>query len=340
MAATLKKNTILLLVVVLLGVLTALYFFSGASQSTVNRSDRYFAVENPEDIYRIFLADKAGNKTLLERKEDYWLYNGQWKANPAAVKLLLEAITQVEMMYKPPRAALSNITKSLAVDGIKVEIYDRKNKLLKVYYIGGATNDESGVYGIMEGSEQPYVLYIPGWTGNIRFRYNLKGDDWRDRSVFAYDPDRIQSVSIEYPKQQSSSFILEKKGKQYTVRPFYDLTPPSKRPYKERSAETYLIGFERLGAEAFENRNPARDSISRQVPFAIIKVTDDSGQVREARFHPIFVEGMYQDPKTGTWHNQLPVERYYVDLVSTGDFMLVQDRVFNKIFWSYDFFFD
>ncbi len=335
-----NKTGILLALVVVLGGLTLWYFQKGNARTTVLGADRQFAVKNTDEIYKIFLADREGNKTTLERKDGQWVYDGKYRVRETAIKNLLEAVRNVEMMYKPPRAAVDNMVKSLAAEGIKVEIYDRNNRLLKAYYVGGATADETGTFMIMEGAEEPYVTYIPGWTGNIRYRYSLKGDDWRDRSVFAYDPERIQSVSVEYPKQQNRSFILEKSGRTYTVRPFYDLTPVAKSPYKERSADTYLIGFERLGAEAFENKNPARDSISNLVPFAIVKVTDDSGTVSEARFHPIFPQGVFQDVNTGAYRNDPPVERYYVDMVSSGDFFLVQNRVFNKIFWGYEFFFE
>lgn len=335
-----NKTAILFALAVILGALTFWYLRRGDDKTTLAGADRQFAVKDAGDIHKIFLADRAGNQTTLERRDDHWLYNGQWRARPTAVNNLLEAVRYVEMKFKPSRAAVPNMVKSLASEGIKVEVYDRKNRLLKAYYVGGATADETGAYMILEGEEEPYVTYIPGWTGNIRHRYSLKGDDWRDRTVMAYDPDRIQSVSVEYPKQQNRSFILEKTGKTYAVKPFYDLTPLISRPYRERSAETYLIGFENLGAEAFENKNPERDSISALVPFAVVKVTDDKGAVQEARFHPVYIEGVRQDLKTGEYTTDPYVERYYVDIPSTGDFMLVQDRVFRKIFWAYDFFFE
>ena len=58
------------------------------------------------------------------------------------------------------------------------------------------------------------------------------------------------------------------------------------------------------------------------------------------RFIPIYPGGLY-DPKTGEVRPGTPlVERYYADVTSSDEFMLVQDRVFRKIFWAYDFFFE
>ncbi len=335
-----NRTSILLILVLLLGAATFLYFQRGDDKTTLAGADRRFAVKNTDDVYKIFIADRQGNKTTLERKDGYWLYNGRWRTRPTAIGNLLQTIGGVEMKFKPPHAAVKNMVSSLAAEGIKVEIYDRKNKLLKSYYVGGATPDETGTYMILEGADQPYVTYLPGRQSNLRYRYSMKEDDWRDRSVFAYDPERIQAVSIEYPQQQNMSFRLERTGNKWNVKPFYDFTPASARAYRERSVDTYVIGFESLVAEAFENQLPERDSISTLVPFAVVKVTDDQKQVSEVRFHPIFNSGVYQDPKTGAYTSHSGAERYYANAVSGGDFFLVQHRVFQKIFWAYDSFFE
>lgn len=335
-----NKTTILLALAIILGGLTFWYLKQGDDKTTLAGADRRFAVENADDIQKVFIADRQGNQTTLERRDGYWLYNGQWRVRPTAISNLLQAIQFVDMKYKPPRAAVSNMVKSLATEGIKVEVYGRKDRLLKAYYVGGATADETGTYMILEGAEEPYVTYLPGWRGNLRHRYSLKGEDWRDRTVIAYDPDDIQALSMEYPKQQNNSFVLERSGKSYSVKPFYDLTSAINRPYREKSAETFLISFDKLIAEAFETRNPERDSIAQLLPFAILRITDNQGEVQEFRFHPILLDGIYQDPKTGAYSANPIVERYFLDIPTNGDFMMVQDRVFRKIFWAYDSFFE
>lgn len=330
-----NRTTILLFIFLLLGGFTVWYLTGKPDdRSTVAGWDREFAVE-PDRIHKIFLADRRGNKTTLERNGDHWIYNGQWRARPNAMENLLDAIGRVEMKYKPPRAAVPNMIKSLAGEGIKVELYDRKGTLIKTYYVGGATPDETGTYMILENAEEPYVTHIPGWQGNLRFRYNLRGDDWRDKSVFAEKIDDIQSVKVEYPKQQSHSFQLKKEGRDYRIEPYGQLRPAPEGAYRKGSAETFLYGFESLVAEAFENDNPRRDSILQLLPFCVITLQTTDGSEKMVRFYPIFEKFASDGQILSSDH----AERYFADM-STGDFMLVQNRVFKAVFWGYEMFFE
>ncbi len=325
-------------------ILTALFVLLGAATFFVLRQkknasgshvswDMDFAVQNTEDITRIFIADRSGKKVTLERKDGYWLYNNQFKARPTAVQTLLETISKVTVLYIPPKVAEASMVKSLAAEGITVEIYGKNQERLKRYYVGGVTNDERGTYMIMEGAEQPYVMHVPSFIGQLRVRYLLDPDDWRDRTVFAEKPENIQSIAVEYPQQKSASFILEKVDKaSYQVRPYFSTTPVSKAPQRKGLAEAYLLQFEQLASEGFETDNPKRDSVTALVPFAIVTLlrTDSSRQV--TRFWPISIEQRVTD---GTPY----VIRYYTEIDHGKDFLMTQDHVFGPIFRSYQFFF-
>lgn len=335
------RTIILLLLVLILGGGT-IWFLSNKEdkKTTLAGWDRDFAVEKVEDIHKIFLADRYSERVTLERKGDHWTYNEKYRANPNVVENLLDAIGRVQMKYKPPKNAVEPMIESLATEGIKVEIYDKNDELIKAYYVGGATADERGTYMIRDGADQPYVVHIPSWEGNIRFRYNLRGASWRDKTIFHEDMEDIVSVSVEYPKQRSRSFRLEKEGGEYKVTPFYDITQPTNRPYKKGSAEQYLIGFEKpMIAEGFENKNPKRDSVIQTIPFSIVRLmTKDSNEVA-VRFFPIYQPGDI-DPKTNTYLSSGSIERYYADVMSEGSFMLVQHRIFQRAFYAYEFFFE
>ncbi|MFN0215575.1 MAG: hypothetical protein ACKVT2_15060, partial [Saprospiraceae bacterium] len=127
--------------------------------------DMDFAVKYPKNIGKVFIADRKGGTATLEKNGNQWLYNGKHPARPSAVESLLETFANVNVLNIPPHGAVPGMVKELSADGIKVEIYDLKGKSMKTYYVGGVTNDERGTVLMMEGSEQPYLVHVPGFIG-------------------------------------------------------------------------------------------------------------------------------------------------------------------------------
>ena len=329
-----KRTWLLVAVFLLLG---AGAFYALQKKKTQTGShvswDMDFAIKNVEDVGKIFIADRTGKTATLERKNGYWLYNGKFRARPTAMENLLETINQVNVLYIPPKAAEDPMVKSLATQGIKVEIYSTGGEKMKTYYVGGVTNDERGTYMIMDGAEQPYVVHLPTLVGQLRVRYMLGDDNWRDRTVFAEKPEDIQSVAIEYPQQKSESFRLEKTSASvYTISPMFSTTSPSKLPQKKGIAEGYLLQFEKLGAEGYETDNPLRDSVTALVPFAVVTLKKNDGTEKKARFWPVSIQ---KRPSTG----EPFVVRYFTELNQGESFVLTQDQVFGPIFRGYHFFF-
>lgn len=336
-----KRLLLLGSVFLLLAILTFVYLRQQpAEEGSLLGADRAFAVP-AADIQKIFLANRIdGSTTLLERKGEGWLYNATYKARPNAVENLLRAVTNIQMMYKPADAAVPHMLKDLATRAIKVEVYGSSEEPLKVYYIGGSPADERGTHAILEGAEQPYVTHIPGWEGNLRFRYNLKGDDWRDRSIFSVREKEIERLSLEYPKQRQHSFRLERQGGGFSVQPFYPLQEKAEGVASAARITAFLDGFAQLGAETFRNDHPGRDSIRQQVPFCTIRLKKTNTQEQVIRLFPIFPDNVVYDTKLNQYEVNSPteVERYFVD-INGEDFLLAQHRLIRDVLWAYRSFF-
>lgn len=328
------KRTLLLAVLFVALGLSAWYAWhkKNTQTGTMTAWDMDFAVKDPTKIGKIFIADRSGQTAVVERQNDKWIYNGQYPARPSVVQTLLETVSKVVVQAMPVTAAEAPMIKSLATEGIKVEIYDQAGKRLKCYYVGGVTNNEQGTFMMMEGSERPFVTHIPSFVGQLRVRYLVGDDNWRDRTVFSEKPETIQSVAVEYPQQKSESFRLEKvQAAEYTVTPYFSATPRNPGQPRKGLAEAYLLHFESLVAEGFENAYPERDSISALVPFAIVTVKKTDGTEKKVRFWPTEIQINGSTGKTF-------VERYFAQ--RDEDFLSVQDHVFGKIFRGYTFFFE
>lgn len=332
-----NRTLILLFAVIILG--SGAYYLTTQKEegpvTTVVGSDREFSVDR-ELVHKIFIADRNGNRTTLERGAEGWIYDKKHPVRPDAIEILLQTIDQIRMRFKPTEAAVPHMVETLATQGLKVEIYGKENELLKSYYIGGATNDERGTYIILDGAEQPYVADVPSWEGNLRFRYNMRGDDWRDRTVLKAKAEEIVSASVEYPKQQNSSFRLIA-GDEMEVKPYYPLTPQIQAPVQAGRVDAFIHNFASLVASSFDNFNDDFESITSQVPFAVITVEKKDGSVQSLQLFPIYPETGI-DAKTGTVLEPTDVYSYH-GLTQDNDLMIMQNQMIKKVLWAYDHFY-
>lgn len=338
-----KKTLILLGLFLILG--GGSYYMlttQDANSTTSNRADGDFAIENVDEIQKIFIADRQNYRVLLERKKGHWLYNKKYRAKHTAMDDLLVTLKNVKMKYTTPRGAEENMRRNLATSGIKVEIYGKNDKMLKTYYVGGATANSLGTYMIMEGATEPYIVHDPMFVGMLRGKYLKQPDDWKDLILFGDAVEDIKSVSVEYPKQRNKSFKIEKinEGK-YDVKPFHDGVPIITKPVLRAAVEKYLEGYSVLHAEAFQNDKTGKDSIAASVPFVTLSVTNDDGETNTAKLFPIIQKDEFGNPINRVNEgikSADAISRYFVDY-SDGSFRLVQHRVFERVFWGYDYFF-
>ena len=332
-----KKTLVLLILFLAIGGFTFYLTTKKDTKTTLLTAARNFAVEEIDEVHKIFIADRNGKSITLERKKDYWQLNGKHRANPNAVGILLNTIQKLKIKYTPPRTAIKNIINDIATNNLKVEIYNQSGEKLKSYYVGGVTNDELGTHMIKEDAEEPFVTYVPGFEGSLRVRYMIEEINWRDKAIFQERLDHIQAVSVEYPKQKNKSFKIERTATGYILAPFYENTPTFNKPVAKGQIEKYLIGYERLIAENFANHYEERDSVTQALPFSIIRLKTIDAEEKIVKLYPIIKKSkdgqIVLNDKGSAF-----VEKYFAD-VDGEDFMLIQQLVFGKILWGYESFY-
>jgi hypothetical protein len=337
------KNKYILLLVVILAVVAVILIFS-RSGDTFSRSSSDFVVTDTSTVTKIFMADKNNNTVKLSRRETgNWILNDQYPALKFNVDLMLKTMTDIQVKAPVALAAHNTIVKHLAVNGIKVEIYQMVNridfwgirlfpheKLTKVYYIGGATPDNQSNYALMEGSEEPFVIYLPGLRGFVTPRYSTIERYWRDLSVFKVNIGEIASVRLEVPGNPDYSFEVQvTRGR---VRSFSPLSGPApKAPLDTLKVLNFLSGFKNVNFEAFLNDmdKRTRDSVLASTPFIIITVTDTLNKQTVAKtYHKpnLFQQKDYLG-------RVLPYDpdRLYAMVNNGKDFVLIQYFAFGKI---------
>lgn len=187
-----------------------------------------FAVEHPENINKIFMADMHGNQVLLNKKGDIWMVNDSVEALESNVTDLLHILGNLTVRQSVPLKAMNTINKVLSTGSVKVEIYENapkfnlfgikffvKERKTKTYYMGPATQDNMANFALLEGMEEPYIIHVPGFRGFITPRFSQFPETWISHNIFNTKITRIASLEVKDLERPHESFKLQKKGARF-----------------------------------------------------------------------------------------------------------------------------
>ncbi len=343
-----RKNKYILLFTIVLA-LVALIFILKSSKTTIKAD---FAVKDVSAITKIFMSDKHDNSVTIKRlDENNWQVNDKYPARVDGMAVLLETISKLHVREPVSLAGRNNVIKWLAARSVKVEIYETvfridlfnkirlfpHEKCTKVYYVGFETQDNQGTFMLLEGSEEPFIVNIPGFRGFLSPRFRALESDWRRRVIFDLKIGDIKSVKIEFPAAPDSSFEISRFNKDFEIK----LLASNKimNGFDTTKVVEYMNSFANVGFEAFLNKMEKEDidSITSQKPTAILSVTDIAGKITSLKTFLKLDESGSIDEVT----NQpiiIDRDRFY-GLVNDGkDFVSLQYYAFNSILQSSSYF--
>jgi len=329
-----SASWIIIAVLTLLSGIAVYLYFSKSKYSTVNQSDRDFAFKDTAAITKIFIADKDKHQSTIERTEKGWVVNNRFNCRTDAVLNLLEVIKQVEVKMPVQKAGRDNVIKFMTYNAIKVEIYVG-DELVKQYYVGHETEDAEGSFMILTDLEtgknfaNPYVCFIPGFTGYLQPRFIADENDWRDRIVMNYIPPEIKQIKVEQPGAPAdSSFALDLiNANSFNLK---DLNGKSVT-FDEGKLRQYLVYYQNLSYETLiTNRNRRlTDSLSMQRPFEVITVTRKDNKKEEYKFYRKHYDGGFSRDMDVKF--EYDPDRFYMTFDGGRQWALAQYYVFGKL---------
>lgn len=339
-----RKNRILIIVVIVLAVAAIILIFQ--SRRNTLRSDWVeFAINDTSNVTKIYMADMQGNEVLLRKiSPSHWRLNDSLTARQDGVEMLLNTMSRLAVKAPVPRATYNTVIKRLASTSVKVEIYQEvfrinlfnkiklfpHEKRTRTYYVGSSTPDNQGSFMLKEGSDTPFVVYIPGFKGYVSARFTAFVSDWRDHTIFAKRPSEIREIKLEFPQEPDQSYSLEKRSANEVI-----LTPAGSNEPLSSFDTTRVIeffnAFRNIRFEvAFENITDAhKDSILAQTPLHRITLTDTTGNSRTVTTYRRSNLALAEDYDG----NLLPydLDRLYALLPGGNELVIVQYFVFDPI---------
>ncbi len=346
------KKKLLIIFIILLVVVAAV--ITGNHYTTLKDTDTSFSVRDTASITKIFIADKNVNESLLERTPKGWMLNKKFKANQRSIDFFLETIKKLKVKSPVSNAARNNVVKRMASSAIKVEIYQKVPRInlfnrvklwwhvkkTKVIYVGDVTQNNLGTYMLLEGAQNPYIVYIPGFRGFVSVRFTPKPDDWKSHVVFNKNLADIKSVQLENIKKPEKSF----KVKMVDAMGRFEITRlndgDALKDYDTLKLLNFLTSFRDLRYESRLNSILAPqkiDSILHTQPIYKITLVDLHNDTTKVT---MFNKNRFPDEVNNALEELVPVDldRFYASINDGEDFVLMQYYVFDKVLRPIDFY--
>jgi len=337
-----KKNRTTVILTIILIAIAGLLIWNNRYLSTLRGTSADFSVWDTAAITKMYLADRLDHESLLERKPDGWTVN-EYKAHDVKVNQLLSTLYKLHVRMPVSVASHDNIIKQMAVNSTKVEIYQivprinlfnkiklfPREKRTRVFYVGDATMDSNGSFMLKEGSDQPYIVNIPGFRGYISTRFAANPDEWRDHVIFQESLADIQSLTMEFGEDPTRDFHIENVGKhQYKLTRLAD---NKDLPLDTLKVINLLSSFSDLRYEELlsNKTDPERMDSIRQSPFLHrITLVNKEGETLSMKAYKKKIQSVFDIPESEWIDDE---DRMYAFVNNDHDLVLIQYYIFDKI---------
>lgn len=338
-----NRQKLKLILITLMSVVALVLIFQNRT-GTLKKEIGEFAVDDTASVTKIFMADMRGNEVLISRVSPFeWMVNDSLKARTDAVKMLLSTMYRIAVQSPVSKSAYNNVISNLAGNSVKVEVFQYlprisifgsnffyRERLTKVYYVGQPTPDNLGTYMLMEGSDTPFIVYLPGLRGFVSVRFTANPGDWRDHTIFAKNPHEISAIQVEFPLTPDESFRMEKSGRDKIL--ITKLTDNQRiDSFDADRVAGFVNGYKNIRFESLIEKNAPLniDSILLSTPLHIITLADTAGNVQVVKtFRRKNYDLMLDDDDN---FYPFDMDRLYAQINNGSDFVLIQYFVFDPI---------
>lgn len=335
------QKTLLYLFLMLLFGGGVYYFIFNKDEGAFPESEAGFQVKDTAAIGSIFLSVPSGQSILLNNTDSGWIVNKKYPVIRQTLSTLFSTLYQQKAIYPTPENSHNRAIRQLAGTGIKVELYDKQGKEMKVFYVGNEVHKYEGTTMLLQGAKRPYVVRMGEFIGLINSRYSVDLDNWRGRTIINFKPEDIKSISLTYPDAPLNSFTITNNKGTYDV--LADAGVKGTQTVNKRRVKLYLDFFQDIVCEGYLNGIPDMDSMISVVPKrCVLDITTHQG--RHQHLDIYWMPQTQRSKNVDTNRNRdipsgFDIDRYYAVGNNNSDTMIIQEFTFNKIFRkAYEFF--
>jgi hypothetical protein len=176
------------------------------NRTPFGKDNSSFATETEKGITRIEFSE-GDRRLFLEKKGENWLINGKNEARRNSILFILRVLKEIKIKSPvSPELFETEIVQKKSIP-VKVKVYENR-KLLKTYLVYKTRSNLYGDIMKMKDGTKPFIVYIPGYEGEIGSAFTTNELFWQSYTLFNLMPSEIASVRLENFADTASSFSI------------------------------------------------------------------------------------------------------------------------------------
>jgi len=265
-----KRTTWLIIGTVILVLLILLLL---RNRSPFGKSNSSFASEPKNEITKIEFS-QGGQRLTLEKVGESWILNGKTETRKSGILFIIRVLKEIRIKSPVSPELFESEINAKNIEPVKVKVFE-KRKLINSFFVYKTFSNVYGNIMKMGAGSKPFIVYMPGFEGDIGSGFTLNELFWQPYMVFNLLPSEISSVVFENLADTVNSFtILNNKG-HYSLSDRTNIISGWDTAFVTR----YLSYFTRITFESWapDLDEKAKETIELSQPLYRITVTSKSG---------------------------------------------------------------
>ncbi|WP_018342116.1 DUF4340 domain-containing protein [Cytophaga aurantiaca] len=204
---------VLFLVAVVTG---ALAFWTSVSKDQSGKPvyAEFIAIDTT-DLVKVEFTANGETHYVAPKTNNTWFIDSKYDVRKDFITTMKLGLGRMDVKMPVASEVKDEIRKRLLSEGVHVTV--STEEATKEFWVLTNDNDNNSSYYISSKDAEPYIIYVPGFTGDLTDLFKIKAGDWRNKALFRNIPGSIQEVTLKYASSPKDGFVIQQKMNSYEV---------------------------------------------------------------------------------------------------------------------------
>jgi hypothetical protein len=202
----------IILLIVITGLVILLFL---KVRSPFGKNNSSFSPEPGKEITRIDFSQE-GKKLTLSKNGDNWTVNGQTEVRKSGLNFILRVLSEIKIKSPVSPDLFKTEITAKHISPVKVRVFEN-SRVIKSFLVYKTSSNVYGNIMKINESSKPFIVYVPGYEGDIGSGFTLNELFWQPYTVFDYLPSEITLVKFENLSDSSSSFSITNRNHHFSI---------------------------------------------------------------------------------------------------------------------------